>query len=92
MAPSSFAFSMKDMGFDGPESLLKHLEVAAGRFMQDEPSAAGVRGLDRTVALKRGKKAGNWRADGEVKRYKDISSVPGEPRRSRSGCHHYALL
>jgi hypothetical protein len=83
---------MKDMGFDGPESLLKHLDVAAGRFVQDEPSAAGVRGPDRTGALKRDKKAGNWRADGEAKRDKGMPRVPGEARKLGSGCQPYALL
>jgi hypothetical protein len=43
---------MNDVGFDVPESPLKHFDEAAGNGKQDALSAAWVRGLDRAAALR----------------------------------------
>ncbi len=69
MAPSSFAFSMNDMGFEAPDSLLKHLAVKAGASMLDDRSAAWDRKLGRAAAFERGKNGRKVRADGKGKRF-----------------------
>ncbi len=66
-APSSFAFSMNDIGFGAPESLLKHLAVAAGMSMLDDRSAAWMRKLGRAAAFKQAKNGRKVCADGKRK-------------------------
>ena len=53
LAPSNFAFSINDIGFDAVESLLKPLDTAAGTSIFNDRGADWARGLVRTAAFRR---------------------------------------
>jgi len=76
LAPSNFAFSINDIGFDAVESLLKPLDTAAGTSIFNDRGADWARGLVRTAAFRRD----------EIRRHEREEDMQRESMAGSLGC------